>query len=112
MKCCDITPGMLREPFIIQSQELTAIGGGATATEYVATGFGKCQFKPLSGSERLYAERIDAVTRNRALMRYRPSLKESDRLVIRGRAYNIRFINNIEFRNRWLEIDLDGGVAT
>lgn len=38
-------------------------------------------------------------------------LTERDRAVIGGRAYNIRFINNLELRNRWLEIDLAGGVA-
>lgn len=102
----------MREPFVLQRQESTALGGGATQTAYVNHSTGRCFFKPLSGSERLYAERVDAITSNRAIMRYRADIKESDRLVIRGRAYNIRFINNIEFRNRWLEINLDGGVAT
>jgi len=44
--------------------------------------------------------------------RYFAGLVESDRVVIAGRRYNIVFINNVELRNRWVEIDLDGGVAT
>jgi hypothetical protein len=39
-------------------------------------------------------------------------LLESDRVVIRTKAHNIRFINNVEFADRWLEIMVDGGVAT
>jgi len=33
-------------------------------------------------------------------------------VLIRSKAHNIRFINNVEFRNQWLEILVDGGVAS
>jgi head-tail adaptor len=39
-------------------------------------------------------------------------LKEADRVLLRGLVYNIGWINNVEFADRWLEIDLTGGVAT
>jgi hypothetical protein len=32
-------------------------------------------------------------------------------VVIEGRAYNITFVNDVERRKRWYEIDLAGGVA-
>ena len=38
-------------------------------------------------------------------------LSEADRVIIRGRVHNIRFVDNIEFANKWLQIDVDGGVA-
>ena len=112
MKCCDIKAGMLREPIEIQSQVRTDIGGGATDITYTNRVNLRGYFKPISGNERLYAERLDATTRNRLVIRYRSDLTESDRVIIRGRAYQIRSIINIEFRNKFLEIDLDGGVAT
>ena len=112
MKCCNIKAGMLREPVEFQSQVKTDIGGGATTITYVKRVDLRGHFKPMSGSERLYAERLDATTRNRLVIRYRSDLTESDRVIIRGRAYQIRSIINIEFRNKFLEIDLDGGVAT
>jgi len=111
-KCCNFTAGMLREPVEIQSQETTSIGGGATELTYTNKANVRGHFKPMSGSERLYAERLDATTRNRLVIRYRSDLTESDRVIVRGKAYQIRFIENVEFRNRWLVIDLDGGVAT
>lgn len=111
MKCCDIKPAMLREPVEVQEIVTTDIGGGATERSFV-TKFGtRGFFKPLSGGERLYADRLDAQTRNRLVIRYRPDVTESDRVIIRGRAYQIRFVENMEFRDRWLKLDLDGGVA-
>jgi SPP1 family predicted phage head-tail adaptor len=103
---------MLREPIEIQSQVRTDIGGGATDITYTNRADVRGHFKPMSGNERLYAERLDATTRNRLVIRYRTDLTESDRVIVRSRAYQIRFINNLEFRNKFLEIDLDGGVAT
>ena len=38
-------------------------------------------------------------------------LSESDRVTIRNKVHNIRFLDNIEFANKWLQIDVDGGVA-
>jgi len=32
--------------------------------------------------------------------------------VIDGKARNIRFMDNVDFLDRWLEITCDGGVAT
>jgi len=112
MKCCDMTSGQLRTPVTFERQQETDIGGGATEIAWAELFTTRCRFKATSGSERMQAERLDATTRNRIVIRYRSDLTESDRAIIRGRAYQIRFINNIELRDKWLEIDLDGGVAT
>lgn len=111
-KCCDFTAGMMREPVEFQSQQKSSIGGGATEITYATKANVRGFVKPVSGSERLYAERLDAQTRYRLVIRYRSDIIESDRVIIRDKAYQIRFINNLEFRDKWLEIDLDGGVAT
>jgi SPP1 family predicted phage head-tail adaptor len=103
---------MLRTPVEIQRQQTVDLGGGATEITYSTVHTTMGYMKPISGNERLYAERIDAQTKNRLVIRYRADLTESDRLVIRGRAYNIRALINLEFRDRWWEIHLDGGVAT
>jgi SPP1 family predicted phage head-tail adaptor len=112
VKCCDIKLGMLRTPVEIQRQQTVDLGGGATEITYSAIHTTMGYMKPISGNERLYAERVDAQTKNRLVIRYRADLTESDRLVMRGRAYNIRALINLEFRDRWWEIHLDGGVAT
>lgn len=111
-KCCNYTSGMLREPVTFQQQVAVDIGGGASQIAYTDRFSVRAHIKPLSGNERLYASRIDATTKNRIVIRYRSDVVESDRVVIRNRYYQIRFVNNVEFRDKWLEIDLDGGVAT
>lgn len=113
-KCAKYDARMLREPVTFERKTRTANGrGGFTETwATIANAPTRGLLKALSGSERLMADRVDATTRNRLVVRYSSELREEDRVVVRSRAYNIRFLNNVEFRDRWLEIDIDGGVAT
>ena len=113
VKCCDMSSGKLREPVTFQRADKVSDGaGGWTETWAAIAGASDRAFaKALSGSERFASDRTEATTKWRIVVRYFPDLWESDRVMMRGRAYNIRFVNNVELRDQWLEIDLDGGVA-
>ena len=41
---------------------------------------------------------------------YREEIKVTDRLIFNKLAYNIRSINNLELRNKFMQIDADSGV--
>ena len=114
MKCCDIHAGMLRTPCQFQRKDKVSDGSGGWSEDWATLSGAatRCHFKALSGGERFQAQRAEATTRNRIVCRYFAGLTEADRVVIGGRRYDITFINNIELRNRWFEIDLSGGVAT
>lgn len=112
MKCCEYTAGMLRHRVELQSQQKSGNGSGGFTRTWTTYATVRAAFKAKSGFERMQADRLDAQTKNEAVIRYRDDLTESDRVVFNGKAYNIRFINNVEFRNRWIVLDLDGGVAT
>jgi head-tail adaptor len=114
MKCCDMNAGMLREPITIErAAKVPDDAGGTTETWGAIVGAPDRAYpKALSGSERFASDRVEATTRWRITFRYFDGLLESDRVVFRARAYNIRFINNLELRDKWLTLDLDGGVAT
>jgi SPP1 family predicted phage head-tail adaptor len=114
MKCCDMNAGMLREPITIERAARTSDGAGGFTVAWAAISGApdRAHVKALSGSERYAADRTEATTRWRITFRYFDGLLESDRVIIRTRAYNIRFINNLELRDKWLTLDLDGGVAT
>jgi SPP1 family predicted phage head-tail adaptor len=114
MKFCDINSGMLREPVTFQRQTRTTDGaGGQTQTWATISGSpSRAYVTAASGSERYLHDRVEATVRLKLVTRYNSGLLESDRVLIRGKAHNIRFINNIEFRNQWLEILVDGGVAS
>lgn len=114
MKCCDITAGMLRT--VCQFQRRTQVSdgnGGFRETWANLSGAPtRCHLKAMSGSERYAAERTEARANYRLTCRYFAGLLEADRVVILGRAYNIRFINNLEMRNRWYVLDVEMGAAT
>ena len=114
MKCCDINAGKLSEPITVQRATLTTDGAGGQ-TQSWATLSGsptKAWIMPLSGSEQYRFDRMEANVKLKLVVRYTSSIQEKDRIVIRSRNYNVRFLNNIEFADKWLEIYVDGGVAT
>ena len=112
-KCCNLSAGMLKEPVTFERAAKTPSGAGGYSETWgtLAGAADRAKVKALSGSERFASDRIEATTRWRITVRYFAGLLESDRVMIRSRAYNIRFVNNVELADRWLEIDLDGGVA-
>jgi SPP1 family predicted phage head-tail adaptor len=113
MKCCDLNSGKLKEPVTFQRKTLTSDGAGGM-TQVWATLSGaptRAYVVPVSGSERYASDRVEATIRLRLVVRYTTALRESDRVQIRNKLHNIRFIDNIEFANKWLQVDIDGGVA-
>ena len=114
MKCCDMSAGLLREPVTFQRQTRVSDGaGGQTQTWAAIAGAPSRAFvRAATGNERYSHDRIEATVRLKLVTRYNAGLRESDRVLIRGKAHNIRFLNNLEFRNQWLEILVDGGVAS
>jgi SPP1 family predicted phage head-tail adaptor len=114
MKCCEVTAGMLRTPVEFQRKTREPDGAGGWLDTW-GTIPGAAQLaweKSLSGSERLLASRLDATTTGRIVVRYFAGLTGNDRVLIEGRPHNIKFVNDVERRKRWLEIDVAGGVAT
>jgi SPP1 family predicted phage head-tail adaptor len=105
--------GKLKEPVTFQRRTLTSDGAGGQ-TESWATVSGaptRAHVMPTGGSERFAHDRTEATVRLRLVIRYTTALRESDRVTIRNKVHNIRFLDNIEFANKWLQIDVDGGVA-
>ena len=113
-KCCKMNAGMLREPVTFQRAAKVSDGaGGYTETWATLAGAAnRAAVKAVSGRERFTSDRIEATTRWRITVRYFAGLLESDRVVIRTRQYRIMFIDNVELEDKWLIIDLNGGVAT
>ena len=112
--CCDYSSGILREAVTFQRETATA-GVAGTFTKAWATVLGaptRAHVRGLSGREERTGDRTDAVARLRVVVRYSAALREGDRVLIRTRAHNITRIDNVEFRNQWLEIDAEAGVAT
>ena len=113
MKCCDLKAGMLKEPISFERMTRTSdgFGGFFEGWAVIAGTPTRAHVKPMSGGERWQSERTEATSTHKIMVRYHSGITEVDRAVIRGRAYNIRFINNLEFADKWLEISAQVGVA-
>lgn len=124
-QCCDITPGMLRSRVTIERKTRTPDGlGGATETwtadpvDGIWANWkghkGTAQFN----SEETHFERNVALNRFRVIIRFRgdaegaPYYTEADRLIHRGRTYNIESILDVEDRQQWLELTVIQGRSS
>lgn len=105
---------MLKEPITFQRMTRVTDGAGGWTETWatIADAPTRAQLRALSGGEAWRFDRVDATVRLMLVTRYASGIKESDRVIVRSRAHNIRFINNVEFSDKWLEIAVDGGVAT
>lgn len=113
MGCCDITAGMLKEPvtFERQSQVSDGVGGYTYSWAAISGAPTRAMVKAMSGSERYASQRAEATAHIKVTTRYFSDLKEADSVVIRGIRHNVRFIDNVDFEDRWLVISVERGVA-
>ena len=110
MSCFKICSGDLRTKGILESPDRVPddCGGFTNGWNTVATVRGKYEEK--SGSEKNHHGRWAAVAQVKFTIRYRSDIDETWRVIVAGKAYNIRHIRNLEQRNRWLEITFERGV--
>jgi len=87
-------------------------GGWTEAWSTIGSSPRYAMLKTLSGREVHQHDRLEARPRVLCVTRYDATLEEADRVLHDGKAYNIRDIRNVDFADTWLEMDLDGGVAT
>ncbi len=111
MKCCDIIAADLRHTIEIQANNKTSNGSGGFVYLWATFATMKAAVKNPSGYERWSAERVDAVAKVKFTIRYRADVVEGNRIIFNGVLHNITFIDNLEYRNRWLVIDAERGVA-
>jgi len=113
MKCCDMHAGMLNEPITIQEKARTPDGSGGFSESWatISGSPDKASLKAASGQEKYLNQRVQEVPVLNATIRYFAGIEGADRAVIRSRNYNIGFINNLEFKDRWITLTLTGGVA-
>ena len=112
MTCCKYNAGMLRTAITFQRKTRVSDGAGGFADTWATLKATKAHAKGLSGYERLTSDRVNAETKDRIVTRYFAGLTPADRVVMDGRAFNITYINDLDRKKKWLEIDLAGGVAT
>ena len=76
-------------------------GGETVSWETLATLWARIE--PLSGAERLMAERLEAAVTHRVTIRFREGVTHEMRFSIGSRLFGIRAIRDLEERHRYLE---------
>jgi len=94
----------------VQSVTETADGFGGFTTSWANRGYIWCLMEETGGGEGLAADRLETSTSVVFTTRYRSDILVTDRLVVYGIEYNIRRVDNIDRRNKYLKIHTDSGV--
>lgn len=111
MKCCDMYRGKLRHSIELQRKTRTDDGMGGFAVAWITYATVKAFVETRPGKEVVIADRLDASQVIRATIRYREGVDETDRVIYKGKAHNIRSVSNLEGRDKWLLLDMERGVA-
>lgn len=111
MKCCDITPGMLRHSIGIYQWAKTPDGMGGTTNAPELFSTVRAFIKPVSGGERWQSMRIEANVTHRIYMRYRAGITADKFIQYGSRKFNIKAVINLEEANQWLEVYAEEGVV-
>lgn len=107
--------GSMRHRLRIEAPSGTADGGGGQGADPwvaaipVATVWGRVE--PVRGAERLQAMRLASPVTHRIVIRYRPHIEPTMRIVFGTRVFNIRAVLNPGESNRRLELLCEEGVA-
>lgn len=115
VKCCSkYSARDLREPVEFQRLTRTSDGAGGYTEAWAAISGAptRAMVKALSGRERWSSQRTEGVVTHRVVVRYFDGLTEGDRVEIRSRPCEITFVNNVDYSDRWMELDVIMGVAT
>ena len=112
VKCCDLTSGKLRTPVVFERETRTPDGAGGSTITWSTQYATRAYVKPVSGTERYRAGRLEAAQQVRIFIRYTDKIKTSDRVTYKGEALQVRAIINLEERDRWLEVYAESGVVT
>jgi len=111
VKCCDMYRGKLRHTVELQRKARTDDGLGGFDIEWSTYATAKAYVETKPGKEVVIGDRLEASQVIRATIRYRSDVDETDRVIYKGKAHNIRSVSNLEGRDKWLLLDMERGVA-
>jgi len=96
----------------VQEQNRVPNGFGGFDETWSDKFSGHCLFTAITGWERLQSTRLEAQARWKIQMRYVPGLVEKHRISANDRFYDIVFVENIEYRNRFYNVYVTAGAAS
>lgn len=112
MKCCELTAADLRHVVQLQRATETPDGQGGTARAWSTFASCRAKVSQISAREAVQLAAIRSPVVARCVIRYRADLTASDCILFNGQRFAISGAPvDLEFRGRWLEIELQGVAA-
>lgn len=104
--------GNMRQRITIQKESRGGDSGGGFEENWTDVATRWAGVRPVTGRERETGMQLEAQVTHIVTMRYLDGLNPGMRILLKGRALNIRRVLNLEERNRWMELQCEEGVAT
>jgi len=111
VKTCDLHAGLLEHHVLLQRLTLSPDGHGGGTQSWAVLGTPWAYIVPASAWENLKSMQLESPITHTIYIRYRLDIKARDRIVHRGRNFNIRSIIDMEEKKIFLELKAEEGVA-
>lgn len=111
MNRCQLHSGLLRHHVTVQRLTLTNDGTGGGVSSWATLYQPWAYIIPATTWERLSGMQLESPITHTIYMRYNAEIEPRDRILHRGRLFNIRSIVDMEEQHEWLEIKAEEGVA-
>lgn len=106
----NICMGDLQHPVSVEEEVGTPNQTGGFTRTWVPYTTIFCKVTQKGGGEPQQQDRLTNTKPTEFITRWRADIIETMRLVFRGKQYNIRSLDNLEFRNEWLIIKAEAGI--
>lgn len=112
MKCCDFTASSFRTMAAIERRERVPDGQGGWVDGWVQVRKLPTMWKAVSMTEQAFAMQIQAEAKHKVYARFSAPLPQPEqRLVYKGKAFNIIGVADLEMLGKIVELILEEGVA-
>jgi head-tail adaptor len=104
--------GDLRVPFTLERATWADDGAGGQIPTWatVETGFCSLAQDQSGAGENPDRDRLTVFTSLVMWMHYGHTITEKDRVVLEGKTWNVRKVDDWQFRKVWLRVDLESGI--
>lgn len=103
--------GHMRHQIQLQKPTNTVDAGGGITESYTTLVNLFAMIEPKRGNESLRQGQVKEQTTHLFTIRYRKDIGTNFRILFNDDFYNIKYIKNIDHRNRYLELECELGVA-
>lgn len=106
------TSSRLRHKVTLQQEVQISDGSGGYAKNWENFADLWAEIMPVRGNEKLFAGKLQSWLTHKIVLRYRTGVSAGQRIMFDNRAFNIRYVNNVQENRDLLELLVEEGAGT